>query len=258
MTGDDAPVGRLLSRREVVSALGVVGVAFLAGGGAVGLRRASAPAGAPAAGAAPSLSCIARPRQTAGPFFVDDERLERSDIRTDPAGGPDARPRPGVPLALTFAVSRLAAGVCRPIPRAQVDLWQCDAAGVYSDVRDARSDTRGRKFLRGYQVTDDGGTARFVTIYPGWYPGRTVHLHFKIRTDRADGPGYELTSQLYFDDALVDRVHATAPYADRPGRRTRNAEDGIFRHGGDRLLLAPTEGAAGHEATFAVGLEIPS
>jgi protocatechuate 3,4-dioxygenase beta subunit len=67
-----------------------------------------------------------------------------------------------------------------------VDVWQCDALGVYSDVRDSNGffDTRGRQFLRGYQVTDRNGQAEFLTVYPGWYRGRTVHLHFKVRVQR--------------------------------------------------------------------------
>jgi protocatechuate 3,4-dioxygenase beta subunit len=54
-----------------------------------------------------------------------------------------------------------------------VDVWHCDALGVYSGVRDFRFDTSGQKFLRGYQTTDERGEVRFLTIYPGWYVGRT-------------------------------------------------------------------------------------
>lgn len=133
-------------------------------------------------------------------------------------------------------------------------MWHCDAQGVYSDVQDRFADTRGQQFLRGYQVTNANGTAEFVTIYPGWYPGRTSHIHFKIRTTQ----GEEFTSQLYFDDAVSDRVYAQAPYSTRGQRNQTNTQDGIFRNGGDRLLLALTEDASGYVGQFSIGLETAS
>lgn len=208
---------------------------------------------APSARAAPR--CVARPEQTAGPYYVD-TRLERSDIRTDPT---DGSVKPGVPLQLEFVVSRIDGARCAPLAGAVVDLWQCDAQGVYSGVRDFddRFDTRGKQFLRGYQVTDADGTARFLTIYPGWYPGRTVHIHFKVRTDPAARKGHEFTSQLYFDDAVSDRVHAQAPYAGEERRRMRNAADGIFRNGGEQLMLRLEKDAQGYAGTFDIGLRMP-
>jgi protocatechuate 3,4-dioxygenase beta subunit len=214
---------------------------------------------APAAGAAPSAlpACIVRPEQTEGPYFLD-ERLERSDIRTD-AGDPSGRSLvAGTPLSLLFRVSRVDGAACAPLPGVIVDLWQCDALGVYSGFRDVNGlfDTRDRTFLRGYQVTDAGGSTRFTTIYPGWYPGRTVHVHFKLRTPAAGARAHEHTSQLYFDDALTDRVHAHPPYALKGRRDRRNDRDGIFRRGGDRLTLDLTEAAGGYAATFDIGLDL--
>jgi protocatechuate 3,4-dioxygenase beta subunit len=197
-----------------------------------------------------AASCIARPEQTEGPYFVD-ERLKRSDIRSDPT---DGAVRPGTTLALGFVVSRLDGSACVPLPGAVVDLWHCDAEGVYSDVNDPRFDTTGKRFLRGYQVTDANGEVRFVTIWPGWYPGRTVHVHFKIRLEPEAKKGFAFTSQLYFDDALTDVVHARAPYAPRGQRRLRNGADGIFRRGGDELLLAPTADGNGYATKFEIAL----
>jgi len=230
---------RRFSRREVL------GAGLWAGGAvAAGLVRW------PVAAAA---SCIARPQQTEGPYFVD-EQLNRVDIRTDPS---DGSVRPGTKLALTFAVSRLDGAACVPLKGAIVDLWHCDAAGAYSDVRDPGFDTSGKKFLRGYQVTDADGGARFVTIWPGWYRGRTVHAHFKIRLDPTAKRGFDFTSQLYFDDALTDVVHAQEPYAGKGQRRLRNSGDGIFRSGGAQLLLAPTaDGSGGYAATFEIALDL--
>ena len=120
-----------------------------------------------------------QPEQTEGPYFVD-KMLDRSDIRTDAV---TAAIKGGLPLRIAFTVSQIASdGTCALLPGAQVDLWQCDAAGVYSGVKDRSFDTTGQTFLRGHQVTDAGGTANFLTIYPGWYQGRAVHVHFKIRT----------------------------------------------------------------------------
>ena len=158
-------------------------------------------------------------------------------------------PRPG-----RAALSR-APGPCAPLPGAHVDLWQCDALGIYSDVKDFNGlfDTRGKKFLRGYQVTGSNGRVRFTTIYPGAYPGRAVHIHFKVRM-QASGRDRDFTSQLYFDDALTDRVHASPPYADARARRTRNAQDGLYRRGGRELQLDVIKAGDGYAAAYEVGL----
>jgi protocatechuate 3,4-dioxygenase beta subunit len=217
---DDAPQGVVLDRREAVRLLGLFGA---------GLLASCAPW--EAHGAQASGTCIALPEQSAGPMFAANAP-QRSDIR---AG------RPGAPLQLTLNVLRLKNGGCTPLPGAHVDLWQCDASGVYSD------DT----FLRGYQLTDASGTTEFTTIYPGWYPRRTVHIHFKIRSGNS-----QFASQLYFDDALTDRVHARQPYANRTGPRVRNANDGIFRDGGEQLLLALAENGGRFKSTFNVVLRL--
>ena len=175
----DDPRSGALARREVLTLLGAT-----AGGAVLGtFLRGPLPGrsrrrvfGAATASAA-DASCIVRPEMTEGPYFVD-ERLNRSDIRSDPS---DGSVRPGVQLALTFVVSRIDDSSCTPFEGAVVDVWHCDAGGIYSDVQDTGFDTVGEKFLRGYQVTDASGVASFVTIYPGWYQGRTVHVHFKAR-----------------------------------------------------------------------------
>jgi protocatechuate 3,4-dioxygenase beta subunit len=246
MDSDDAPVGRVLSRREVVAILGGSGFALLAGGPHLGHARAEPGRRVPA--------CVARPEQTAGPYFVD-ERLRRSDIRSDPGSGVV---KDGAPLDLTLVVSGLRAGSCAPLAGAHVDVWHCDATGVYSGVEDPGFSTVGQSFLRGYQLTNEAGEARFRTIYPGWYAGRAVHIHFKIRTDPGARRGLEFTSQLYFDDALTTRVHSRMPYAAKRGRerRDQNEDDRIFARGGDQLLLAPRTAGDGYAARFEVGLEL--
>lgn len=265
---DDAPVGHVLTRREVFALLAGAGAALVVGAGSAaaapvrllsGLGRpAAAPdaaanglvpaAAAPQVTATPLPACIVRPAQTEGPYFVD-ERLNRSDIRTDPGTG---QIREGVLLGLNFVVSAVGATYCVPLPNVMVDVWQCDGLGNYSDV----GSFVGQKFLRGYQMTDANGMAGFTTIYPGWYPGRTVHIHFKIRTDPGSPNGTEFTSQLYFDDALTDVVFATRlPYSTRGPRSTRNNQDAIYANGGSQLLLTLTDdGNGGYVTTFTLGL----
>ena len=244
MDRDDLPVGRVLSRREALTVLGASSLVLLAGG------AHQTPAWADPRRRAPA--CVARPEQTAGPYFVD-AKLNRSDIRSDPASG---EVKEGAPLDLVLAVSGLRAGNCAPLPGAHVDIWHCDASGVYSGVKDPGFNTVGQSFLRGYQITDDAGEARFRTIYPGWYPGRAVHIHFKIRTDPASARGHEFISQLYFDEGLTGRVYSRMPYAGRKGQPDRNADDEIFARGGEQLLLVPKAAGEGYAARFEVGLQL--
>ena len=166
-----------------------------------------------------SATCVLSAALTEGPYFVD-EKLNRSDIRTDPTTGVVSA---GIPLSLTFNVSRVANSACTPLTGAYLDVWHCDAAGVYSDVSGST-----RQFLRGYQITDVNGVAAFSTIYPGWYSGRAVHIHFKLRLFAGTTKTYEFTSQFFFDDTLTDSAYTQSPYSSRPGRDTRNANDGIY------------------------------
>jgi protocatechuate 3,4-dioxygenase beta subunit len=256
------------ARRHLLAAAGGAAALFMSGASRTQAPRVDAPAPA----------CVLTPAQTEGPYFVD-ERLRRSDIRLDPA---DGSLRPGALLALTLRVASVDGNGCVPLAGAIVDIWHCDAKGVYSDANDMRTagppqgsnsapmggsaaaqpqawgdhirfSTRGSKFLRGYQVTDGDGRVRFTTIYPGAYPGRAVHIHFKVRPNARNAPR-DFTSQLYFDDALTDRVHARDPYAGAGERRTRNARDGLYRQGGPALQLALVETAEGYAATYDVGV----
>ena len=186
----------------------------------------------------PVPSCVVRPQLTEGPFFVD-EKLNRSDIRED---------RDGVPLTLRFNLSQVSGAACTALQGAQVDIWQCDAAGAYSDI--GQNNTGGKKFLRGYQVTDTAGRANFVTIFPGWYQGRTIHIHFKIRSGQR-----EFTSQLFFDQATTNAILARAPYSSRGAQDTTNGSDNIFGQSGGQLTLALTPDGSGYAGSFDIGLQ---
>ena len=282
MDNDDKPIGRILSRREALALFGAASAAALAACAPQAtattvavptiteLPPTSAPAAAtattgattaaatalPTATALPATAaeavaagmCIVRPEMTEGPYFVD-EMLNRADIRADPA---DGSVKDGLPLAITFRVAALSGADCAALAGAQVDIWHCDAAGAYSDVTDRGFSTVGQKFLRGYQMTDANGAAQFLTIYPGWYSGRAVHIHFKIRTDA----GLEFTSQLFFNDDISRLVYVQDPYAAKGAPDTPNASDGIYNQGGSQLLLDLTETADGYAAVFDIGVEL--
>jgi protocatechuate 3,4-dioxygenase beta subunit len=183
-----------------------------------------------------SASCSLTPEQTEGPFYFDVDKI-RSDVRED---------RDGTPLRLVLRVRD--AGRCEPIENAVVEIWHCDALGVYSGL--GSTSTAGgptadgqaeETFLRGAQVTNGDGIVQFRTIYPGWYPGRSVHIHAKAHLDRTS----LLTTQLYFDDAFTERIYAEAPYSQRSGRDIFNSDDSIFD---ESLLLTLTgdgDGATG-------------
>src|SRR5215510_12931195 len=241
----------LMSRRETLRLIGAAGATAFVGFSRGRFVELLTPGRRGGSTTVSALSCVVRPSQTEGPYFVD-EKLNRSDIRTDPATG---MVRPGVPLTLNFNVTRVSGSSCSPLAGAYVDVWHCDALGTYSDVRDGGFDTRGQRYLRGYQITDSVGSAQFQTIYPGWYSGRTVHIHFKIRLFTGTEETYEFTSQLFCDDTFTDQVYTQAPYNTRGARNTHNNQDGIFNGGGSQLILDVSQTAQGYIATFNIGLE---
>ena len=243
-------------RNFLLAALGIAWAAVVAACG--GVARQASGSAAPSqviASEAPvpidTPTCVVTPAETEGPYFVD-ERLNRSDIRSDPA---DSSVRPGVPLALALTVGRMGTGGCTAFSGAQVDVWHCDALGSYSDV--SAENTTGRKYLRGYQMTDASGVARFTTIFPGWYRGRAVHIHFKVRTFSGSQKKLEFTSQIFFDDAMIDHIYANAPYSSRAARDTRNSNDMVYssnNNSGAGLMAKLTAASGGYTATFSVGL----
>ncbi|HMI82151.1 MAG TPA: intradiol ring-cleavage dioxygenase, partial [Solirubrobacterales bacterium] len=146
--------------------------------------------------------------------------------------------RQGVPLAL--AVTVVDASTCEPIRDAAVDVWHCDALGVYSGVPGSEGET----YLRGLQLTDAKGLAEFATVYPGQYPGRTTHIHVKVHTGgrRSDGTysgGHvSHTGQLFTDDRHDAEVFALSPYNRNPAEITPRNADAIFvNEGGSSAVL---------------------
>jgi protocatechuate 3,4-dioxygenase beta subunit len=258
MDNDDKQVGQILNRRDVLKILGLGSAATLLVACAPDVAETLSPTIEPtqiipatetilqeATSVTNIPVCVVRPELTEGPYFSDG-MLNRSDIRQDTSDGSISQ---GAPFDLAFNVTQVNGNGCTPLASAQVDIWHCDATGVYSDAVDRSFNTVGKTFLRGYQVTDANGVAKFVTIYPGWYPGRAVHIHFKIRINN-----YEFTSQLFFDDTFSDGVFSQAPYIS--GNRTLNSQDGIFGNSGNLLGLAVTPNETGYAATFDIGVQI--
>lgn len=162
-------------------------------------------------------ACILTPRSEEGPYYLD-PKLVRSDITEG---------RAGVPLSLRLRV--IEAGSCAPLTGARVDIWQCDARGLYSAFRDQGDghniDQTGKTFLRGTQMANTNGWAGFNTIYPGWYAGRATHIHFKVFLDERT----VLTGQTFFPEALNEFIYTNVPdYAGRPKQRlVINANDRV-------------------------------
>lgn len=244
MEDDDKPIGQLLSRRNALRLLGIGGAAVLATSTGLGVEASTIRS---------ALGCVVRPELTIGPYFVDDQ-FNRSDIRYDLRENNISE---GTSLRLNISVYDVSKKSCTPLKGARVDVWHCDALGIYSGISNGVFNTLGQTFLRGYQVTDTKGAVQFQTIYPGWYSGRTVHIHFTIRTKGADRQDYQFTSQLFFRDALTDQVHSKDPYAKKGSRNTRNPDDEIFKKGGIQLLLnVRGDGGRGYIASINIGLDL--
>jgi len=268
MDNDDRQVGRVLRRREVLALLGAAGgAAVLVGGSRAVFTQAAAAAPLPAGSnttlaQTSAATCVVKPELTEGPYFVD-EGLNRPDIRVEPS---DGSMKEGSPLELTFNVSQFASGACgAPLAGAQVDVWHCDALGVYSGEPSEGSE--GETYLRGIQLTDGNGQVKFATIYPGQYPGRTTHIHVKVHIGGQRGNGaysgghVSHTGQLFTNDRDDAEVFAVAPYNRNHVELTPRNADFIFRdqHGSSsELALAPAGNSLvrdGFTAKVTLGVE---
>ncbi len=235
-----------LTRRETLAA---------AGAAAFGLTLGPGLASLPGLGASSALgaSVLLTPEQEEGPYYVDLERVRRNIV----AG------QAGVPL--TFVVRVLHATTGAPIEGAAIDVWHCSPLGIYSD--EAVEKTVGKSFLRGVQLTDAAGEASFLTVYPGHYAGRAVHIHMKVHVSGSvTGTTYAgghvcHTGQAFFDDALSSGVFRLSPYAKNKVARVLNKSDRVYsRQGGARSLTKLSRRGAslargGYRGTVALVVE---
>src|SRR2546421_11932936 len=211
-------------------------VAAAVGASAWKLGSAAESEGAgPAGVASGAVGCVLMPEQTEGPYYIAKEKLRRNITEG----------RPGTPLTLKLRV--VDASTCKPIKGAAVDVWHADARGVYSGFGAGAGN---RTFMRGIQRTDASGLARFRSVYPGWYPGRTVHIPVKVHV----AGNVVHTGQLYFPDKLTDRVFRRVPYSRRGRRTTRNSNDFVFANGGRRSMLGLRKRGSAYVAAITMGV----
>ena len=282
-----------VSRRRALVLGGTVGFAGVLAACATGSDAPStgavtstAPVTDPAALLDVANTCVLAQEETQGPYWFDVDSI-RSDIREG---------RPGLTLALALRVHDLSScsvgGAVRPVPNSVVEIWHCDAGGVYSGFATVAtsqpppgrppgaSNRRGGEqpggpapsgassdgsyssgnpdatpsddgtYLRGAQAADANGVVRFTTIYPGWYPGRTTHIHCKVHLDRRT----VLTTQLYFDYNLTEEIYrAVPPYTEHTVRDTRNDTDSIYADAG---MMTTQRSADGYLAAINLGLDL--
>ena len=181
-----------------------------------------------------TVDCVLMPESTEGPFYLDLDQ-----VRGDITEGKD-----GLPFDLRVLV--VDADGCEPIRDAAVDIWHCDAGGVYSGVQ-GDSGT----FLRGIQMTDADGAASFRTIFPGWYQGRAVHIHVKVHL----GSSETFTGQLFFTDDVLDDIYATDAYSARGDADTSNETDGIFGETGGATIVDVNVGADSCSGSVTLGVQ---
>ncbi|MGI5287042.1 hypothetical protein ACQEVF_27390 [Nonomuraea polychroma] len=236
--------GQRVSRRRLITNIGIGSLGL---GGLLTARSAGATAVTDYRDLfSEARTCTLTPARSKGPFYLDADMI-RSDIRDN---------KPGVRLRLAIKVQD--SETCQPLPGAVVDIWQCDASGLYSGGErgsmiqhvESRQITRdrpwpdmtptdGKRYLRGAQVTDGEGVVEFTTIWPGWYPGRTVHIHAMVLI----GGSRVLTTQLMFEETLNGKVLSQPPYGQHIGRDTYNTSDFYYDH---RLLLTVVEDGDGY------------
>jgi protocatechuate 3,4-dioxygenase beta subunit len=241
-----------ITRRQ---ALGAAGAALVAPRAlsALGELISAAPAAAAAVPVTPSM--------TEGPYWID-EMLRRVDVRanTSTAASAAGAVQAGVPLALKINVLDAASGGA--INGAHVDIWHANAAGLYSD--EGQNGTTGQNFLRGYQITGVDskvdGQVDFKTIWPGWYQGRAIHIHVRVRTYNGSSVATDYTTQIFFSDADNNTVlSGAAPYNTRSPKTdpTTDATDMVFQQASGaagNIVSVAGSIAEGFAATFTIGL----
>lgn len=262
-----------LNRRHLLQGLGFSSGLLLANGCSL-IRSAQSNSPPPVSGTMANstakidsnTTCVLYPEQVEGPYYLD-LNLLRQDITEG---------KPGVPLRLVITLVNFPK--CTPITNTPVDIWHCDATGAYAGYSSgstpaqrpepsgehapntAGTPPRGgghqnpvnaETFLRGTQITDGQGRVEFVTLYPGWYRGRTTHIHLKVHLDAST----VLTSQIYFPDEVTEQVYTSSPYNSRPNRDTTNTTDRIISTGQNATaaIMTLTEADQGYVGLLTVG-----
>ena len=236
---DNTDAGRITRRGSLVKLGGFLAAALATGGAKIDLSEGATNAqegAGPAGVASGEITCVLTPELTEAPTTSRNEKLRRNITEGKPG------------TALTLKLKVVNASTCKPIKGAAVDIWHCDAGGVYSGIQ--QQNTVGKTFLRGIQRTNAYGIATFQTVYPGWYMGRAVHIHVMVHL----GGSVVHTGQLFFPDTRTDAVYKKAPYNTRSARDKRNAADSIFVNGGKKSVLRVQKSGAGYVGALTMGV----
>jgi len=254
-----------VSRKAALKVLGLAGGGFFvarcggSGGASTPIATATSSSAALAtATAAATGACAVTPEGEIGPYFTDDSAsgYNRSNIVANLDG---TQVQTGVPFALTVFVRDSENG-CALLTGAQVDIWHCNASGVYSN--ESSESTSPDQWLRGYQLTNSAGSVTFGTILPGWYAGRTTHIHLRVRSSYSEASSTTdgtNTTQVFFDQTLIDSLSTSvSPYSAEGVNPTTNSGDRVYATQtlGENLLSLSGSIVAGYTATFTVDLPI--
>jgi protocatechuate 3,4-dioxygenase beta subunit len=220
--------------------------------GALGCGSDNAPA--PAAPTAPTTTstagsaCVEAASETRGPFpdmtgMANNQAFYRQDVREG---------RAGLPLTLMLTIVNVR-NACGPVSGAAVEIWQCDAAGWYSEYAQPGYNGTGQTFLRGLQVSNGSGQVTFTTIYPGWYQGRATHIHVDVIVNGARVK----STQIAFPEDVTRQVYATGVYASKGQNPTANANDNVFADGtSTELAVLSGDTSSGFTATLTIGVSV--
>jgi protocatechuate 3,4-dioxygenase beta subunit len=250
-------VEKEISRRQAIGLLAAAGAGLMLGCGGGANTSPTTTTSTTSTGTS-NTSCTMTPEGEEGPYFVDDSAtgFNRSDILSNLDG---SNVQSGIPFTLSIYVYDSEKS-CAATANGQVDIWHCNASGIYSaeDVED----TSGETWLRGYQITDANGLATFKTIIPGWYAGRTTHIHLRLRsTYDSTADGGTNTTQLFFPQDVINTINTTiSPYSAEGTNPTTNASDHVYsgETDGANLLALSGDNTNGYTATFKINLPITS
>ena len=250
---------KLLSRRKALGLLGFAGAAF-----GVGCASPTTPSlttststdasssvtgsGSTSGSTATAAGCVTTPEETAGPYpdrlgMINNAAFFRQDITEG---------RSGLPVTLTMTVVNTKTG-CAPVANANVEIWQCDATGNYSEYAQPSFNGTGQTFLRGLQTTDANGQVTFKTIYPGWYAGRATHIHVQVVMNGLTVK----TTQIAFPEDVSAAVYRTGVYAAHGQNSTTNARDNVFADGvQDEMATVSGNTTSGYTASLQIGISV--
>ena len=245
-----SPLNQKLNRREAIEALGAVGVAFMVGCGSspTSPTTTTSTSGSSGTTGAGTSSCAVTPGETAGPYpdrigMINNTAYFRQDITEG---------KSGLALALTLSIVNVPSS-CSAVSGANVEIWQCDATGNYSEYSQPGYNGTGQTFLRGVQTTDNNGTVAFRTIYPGWYMGRATHIHVEVFVNGA----VVKTTQIAFPEEVSAAVYRTGVYASHGQNATANAADNVFSDGTQyEMATLSGDATSGYSASLTIGISV--